>query len=236
MNQFIYTISRRTSSSVEHYLNHIWNVLFRGTTETLYMVGMSALFAITIGLIIGILLYITGPGGITRKPVFNRILAFIVNTGRSIPFVVIIYATFGLTRFIVGTSIGTTAAIVPLTISAIPFVARIVENSLHELGYGIIEAAISVGASPVQIIFKVLLPESASALAANFTLTVINLIGHSAMAGVIGGGGLGDVAKRYGFERFRTDLLIYTIIVLVIMVQIIQALGQYISRKLDKRI
>jgi D-methionine transport system permease protein len=235
-NQLVNSWSKGRAHTVDVYLNQTWQILSKGTTDTIYMVGWSSLYAIAIGLALGIILYITGPGGICRMPVINRILGFVINTGRSIPFVILIIALFPLSRFIVGISIGREAAVVPLTIAAIPFVARIVENTLSELGYGIIEAAISAGASPLQIIFRVLLPESASGLALNFTLTVINLIAYSAMAGVVGGGGLGDVAIRHGYERWRTDLLVYTIIILVILVQFIQVTGQFISRRLDKRI
>ncbi|MCL2836610.1 MAG: ABC transporter permease [Defluviitaleaceae bacterium] len=199
------------------------------------MVGFSALFAIIIGTALGIILYITKSGGICEFRAVNRLLSFVVNVGRSIPFVIIIIAVFPLAGLIVGTSIGKTAAIVPLTIAAIPFVARIVEAALAELGHGIIEAAISAGANPVQIIFRVLLPESASGLASGYTITIINLITFSSMAGVIGAGGLGDVALREGYQRFRTDMLIGTIVILVILVQGIQLLGQFISRKLDKK-
>jgi D-methionine transport system permease protein len=199
------------------------------------MVGLSALFAIIAGLAVGILLYVTNPGGIREMPKLNRVLGVIVNVGRSIPFVILIIAVFPLSKLIVGTAIGSTASIVPLTISAIPFVARLVEASLNELGFGIIEVAISAGATPLQIVFKVLLPESASGLVSAFTITVINIIGYSAMAGTIGGGGLGDIALRIGYQRFRTDIMIYIIIILVILVQVIQLLGQFIARKMDKR-
>ncbi|MCL2407725.1 MAG: ABC transporter permease [Defluviitaleaceae bacterium] len=199
------------------------------------MVFFSALFAVFIGLIIGVALNVTGPAGICEQRLTNRILGFIVNTGRSIPFVIVIIAVFPLSRFIVGTSIGRTAAIVPLTIAAIPFVARVVEAALAELGGGIVEAATSTGASPLQIIFRVLLPEAAPGLVLGVTLTVINLISFSAMAGLIGGGGLGFTAHRWGLQEFRTDILVYTIIILVILVQVIQITGQAISRKLDKR-
>ncbi|MCL2873319.1 MAG: ABC transporter permease [Defluviitaleaceae bacterium] len=206
-----------------------------GTADTIFMVSISSLFAISIGLGLGVVLYITQPGGVCEITLLNKILGTIVNIGRSIPFVIIIIAVFPLSRFIVGTSIGRTAAIVPLTIAAIPFVARLVEANLNELGQGIVEAAVSAGATPMQIIFRVLLPESASSLVSSFTLTIISLIGYSAMAGTIGGGGLGDVALRHGYQRFRTDILILTVLILVILVQFIQIVGQIISKRLDKR-
>lgn len=219
----------------EAYFAHLRRTLSQGTIDTVYMVGFSSLFALSIGLLLGIMLYLTAPGCLYASPKFNRILGIIINIGRSIPFVIIVIAVFPLARFIVGTSIGRTAAIVPLTIAAIPFTARIVEVALNELGRGIIEAAIAAGATPLQIVLRVLLPESASSIVLGFTLTIINLISLSAMAGIIGGGGLGDIALRYGHQRFRTDILILTVIILIILVQIIQFVGQFLARRLDKR-
>ncbi|MCL2572833.1 MAG: ABC transporter permease [Defluviitaleaceae bacterium] len=234
------------SSSFEAYVQHIWRIMSRGTIETVYMVGWASLFAILVGIIFGTILYITKPGGIYSLTVVNpiigtainivhRILGTIINVGRSIPFVVLIMLVFPLSRIIVGSSVGSTAAIVPLTIAAIPFMSRIVESALGELDKGIIEAAIAAGATPLQIIFRVLLPESAPGLVSGFTLLIINLITFSAMAGLVGGGGLGQVAQSYGLFRHRQDIMIYTVIVMVLLVQIIQALGQFISRRLDKR-
>jgi len=210
------------------------------------MVGLASLFAILLGLIIGVTLYITQKEstysllainptlGITIN-IGRSILGIIVNIGRSIPFVVLIMLVFPLSRFIVGSSVGSTAAIVPLTIAAIPFMSRVVESALNELGDGIIEAAIAAGATPLQIIFRVLLPESAPALVSGFTLLVINLITFSAMAGLVGGGGLGQVAQSYGLFRHRQDIMLYTVVVMVILVQIVQAIGQLAAKKLDKR-
>ncbi len=205
------------------------------TFDTLYMVFFSALFAILFGLLIGVVLYITGKGGIYEIPTLNKVLNFIVNVGRSIPFVILMIAVFPLSKFVVGTTIGSTASIVPLTIASIPFVARVIENALQELDKGIIEAAMSFGASNTEIIFKVLLPETASAIVNGITLTIISIIGYSAMAGSIGGGGLGDVAIRYGFIRRDYDVLYATIIIMIVMVQIVQFVGDRIARKLDKR-
>jgi len=199
------------------------------------MVGYASLFAILIGLVLGVLLYVTQKDGIYPLPIFNRILGTIVNVGRSIPFVVLIMLVFPLSNFIVGSFIGRTAAIVPLTIAAIPFLSRVVESALNDLGNGIIEAAIAAGATPLQIVFRVLLPESAPGLVSGFTLLVINLITFSAMAGLVGGGGLGAVANSYGLQRHRQDIMFYTVIVMVILVQIVQAAGQFIARRLDKR-
>jgi len=219
----------------EAYISHVLPTLRRATVDTIYMVGWASLFAIIIGLAIGLLLYITRPGGIHPMPIFNRLVSILVNVGRSIPFVVLIILVFPLSRHIVGTSIGRTAAIVPLTIAAIPFMSRVVETALNELGLGIIEAAVAAGANTRQIIFRVILPESAPGLIAGFTLLIINLITFSAMAGIVGGGGLGHIANSYGLQRHRTDILIYVVIILVILVQIIQFVGNVITKKLDKR-
>jgi len=206
-----------------------------GTRETIYMVGLASLFAIILGLVIGVILYVTQKDGIYPLVAVNRVLGIIVNVGRSIPFVILIMLVFPLSRVIVGSSVGSTAAIVPLTIAAIPFMSRVVESALNDLGPGIIEAAIAAGATPLQIIFRVLLPESAPGLVSGFTLLVINLITFSAMAGLVGGGGLGQVAQSYGLFRHRQDIMIYTVIVMVLLVQVVQVAGQLIARKLDKR-
>ena len=229
------TLSGGRSQTFEHYRDHMWRILSQGTIDTLYMVGWASLFAIIFGLILGIILYITKPGGIFPLKIFNWILGIIINIGRSIPFVIMIMVLFPLARIIIGTSIGRTAAVVPLTIAAVPFMSRVIEAALNELGHGIIEAATSAGANIWQIIFKVILPEAAPGLVSGFTLLIINLVTFSAMAGMVGGGGLGQVANSYGYQRHRTDILVYTLILLVIIVQIIQAVGQYISKRLDKR-
>jgi len=235
LNSFTYRISGGNASNFESYVSFLRRILIPGTIDTLYMVGLSSLFAIIIGIVLGMLLYLTKPDGVHSMPILNRTLGIIVNIGRSIPFVVLIMLVFPLSRHIVGTSIGRTAAVVPLTIAAIPFMSRVVEAALNELGNGIIEAAISAGATTKQLIFRVILPESAPGLVAGFTLLIINLITFSAMAGMVGGGGLGHVANSFGMQRHRNDILVYTVIILVILVQIIQAIGEFISRKLDKR-
>jgi len=223
------------SRSFEVYRQHIWRIMSRGTIDTVYMVGYASLFAILIGLIIGTLLYVTQKDGIYPLPVVNAVLGSIVNIGRSIPFVVLIMLIFPLSQFIVGTFIGRTAAIVPLTVAAIPFLSRVVEAALNDLGDGIIEAAVAAGATPLQIVFRVLLPESAPGLVSGFTLLVINLITFSAMAGLVGGGGRGAVTNSYGLQRNRQDIVIYTVIIMVVLVQIVQATGQFVARRLDKR-
>ena len=227
--------SRGASRDFEAYRQHIWRIMSQGTRDTIYMVSYSSLFAILLGLTIGIILFITQKGGIYPLPILNRIIGTIVNIGRSIPFVVLIMLVFPLSRFIVGRSIGPTAAIVPLTIAAIPFMSRIVEAALNDLGHGIIEAAMATGATPMQIIFRVLIPESAPGLVLGFTLLIINLITFSAMAGLVGGRGLGQIANSYGLQRHRQDIVIYTVIIMVALVQIVQVTGQFIARKLDKR-
>jgi ABC-type metal ion transport system, permease component len=217
------------------YLSGLWELMFTPLLETLYMVSLSTLFAIILGLPLGVILVITEKGHIWEKPKLNQALSFIINIARSLPFIILIIAIFPLSRLIVGTTIGSTATIVPLSIAAAPFVARIIESSLKDISWGVIEASVSMGATIPQIIFKVMLPEAMPSLILGVTLTIINIIGYSAMAGAIGGGGLGDLAIRYGYQRFETDVLIATIIVLVIMVEIIQTIGNLITRKVDKR-
>ena len=213
----------------------ITNLLFKSLAETLYMLSVSAIIAAIIGIPLGILLVVTEKNGILVCPVLNKPLAFAINMVRSIPFIILMVAIIPFTRMVAGTSIGTTAAIVPLTIAAIPYTARMVETSIREIPFGLIEAAESMGASPYQIIKKVLIPEALPSIIENMTLVIVSLIGSSAMAGTIGGGGLGDLAIRYGYQRFQADVMIATIIVLIIIVQLIQFIGSTWSRKTDKR-
>jgi len=201
------------------------NLILAASGQTLYMVGFSLGIAIAVGVPTGVLLVVSTPGHILPRPRLNAILGSIINTGRSIPFVILLFLLMPLTKLLVGVSIGTKGAIFPLAVAAIPFVARLVENSLQEVDPGVIEAAQSMGASPLEIIAKVLLPEAWPALILGFTLTAINLVGYSAMAGAIGGGGLGDIAIRYGYQRFRNDVLLETVVILIILVQITQSLG-----------
>ncbi|MFI5359372.1 MAG: methionine ABC transporter permease [Halanaerobiales bacterium] len=212
--------------------NHL---LLNGTLETLYMVSVSLVIAVIFGIPLGVLTTITRKGHILTNNVLNKILDGIINIGRSIPFIILMVAIIPLTRALVGTSIGTTAAIVPLAVAAIPFVARVVDNALLEIDPGIIEAARSMGATPLQIIVKVLLPEALPGLILGVTLTAINLIGYSAMAGAIGGGGLGDIAVRYGYQRFRIEVMVQTVIILVLLVQLIQWAGNKIASHFDHR-
>ena len=213
----------------------ITNLLFKSLAETLYMLSVSAIIAAIIGIPHGILLVVTEKNGILVCPVLNKPLAFAINMVRSIPFIILMVAIIPFTRMVAGTSIGTTAAIVPLTIAAIPYTARMVETSIREIPFGLIEAAESMGASPYQIIKKVLIPEALPSIIENMTVVIVSLIGSSAMAGTIGGGGLGDLAIRYGYQRFQADVMIATIIVLIIIVQLIQFIGSTWSRKTDKR-
>lgn len=210
-------------------------LLIEGIGETFYMVAVSSLVSALLGIPLGVILVITGKGGIKEHLVFNQTLGAIVNAARSTPFIILMVAIIPFTRIIVGTSIGTNAAIVPLSIAAIPFVGRVVESALKEVDAGLIEAAQSMGATPFQIIRKVLIPEAMPSIILGMTLTVISLIGYSAMAGAIGGGGLGDLAIRYGYQRFRADVMMATVVILIAMVQIVQSSGDYFAHKLNKR-
>lgn len=213
----------------------ITNLLLKSLGETLYMLGVSAAIAAIVGIPMGILLVVTEKGGILSCPALNKPLAFAVNVIRSIPFIILMVAIIPFTRMVAGTSIGTTAAIVPLTIAAIPYTARMVETSIREIPSGLIEAAQSMGATPFQIIWKVFIPEALPAIIETMTVVIVTLIGSSAMAGTIGGGGLGDLAIRYGYQRFQADVMIATIVVLVIIVQAIQFIGSRLARRADKR-
>ncbi len=214
--------------------NEMIELLIKSFWETGYMVVASTVLASLIGIPLGIILTVTRSGHILPNAAINSVLGVIVNATRSTPFIILMVAIIPLTRMLVGSSIGTTAAIVPLTISAAPFIARVIESSLLEIDHGVIEAAQSMGASPVQIIYKVLLPEALHSIVLGITLAVIALIGYSAMAGVLGGGGLGDLAIRYGYQRFQPDVMIVTVVILILMVQLIQFIGDTLSKKLNK--
>jgi D-methionine transport system permease protein len=211
-------------------------LLLEAFWETLTMVGVSAAIAALLGVPLGVLLVVTGRGHILENAIVNRTLGVIVNATRSTPFIILLIAVIPFTRLIVGTSIGTAAAIVPLTIAAIPFVARLAEAALREVDPGLIEAAAAMGATPRQIIFKVLIPESWPGIIAGLTVTVVSLIGYSAMAGAVGGGGLGDLGIRYGYQRFQPEVMAIVVIVLIVLVQSIQSLGDGLARKLNKRL
>lgn len=216
-------------------MSNIISLIVPSLFETLYMVILSTIFTIILGLPIGILLVVSEKNHILPNKAVNSVLSFIVNIGRSIPFIILNFALIPFTRLVVGTSIGTTAAMVPLIIAAVPFFARVVESSLKELNYGIIEASIAMGASPMEIILKVMLPESIPSLILGVTITIIAQVGYSAMAGAVGGGGLGNLAINYGYYRYKPDVMLSTIFVLVILVMSIQSIGNILSNKFDKR-
>jgi D-methionine transport system permease protein len=209
--------------------------LWKATGETVYMTMVSGLFVLLVGLPLGVLLVALDKGGIWERPWLQRILAGIVNVGRSAPFVILMVAIVPLTRLLVGTTIGTTAAIVPLVVAAIPFMGRVVEQSLREVDPGRVEAAQAMGASAWQIIGKVLIPESLPALIRSVALMIISVLGYSAMAGAIGGGGLGFLAVSYGYMRFQTDVMIWCLIILVGLVQIVQWLGDWLAARVSHK-
>ena len=214
-------------------MNMIFTLVCEATLENLAMLFVSTIFSLILGLPLGILLCVTdAETGIMKKPVLNQVLTRIVNVLRSFPFIILMILLFPLSRQIVGTSIGTTATIVPLSIAAAPFVARIIETALKEVDPGVVQAARAMGSTNMQIIWKVLLPEAMPSLVSGITLTIINLIGYSAMAGAIGGGGLGDLAIRYGYQRFRTDIMAVSVIVILVLVEVIQIIGTKISSRL----
>ena len=210
-------------------------LLLKSLYETTYMVFVYAVISGLIGIPLGVILIVTGINHILQNLNINSVLGLIVNAARSTPFIILMVAIIPFTRMVVGTSIGTVAAMVPLTIAAIPFVARLVETSLKELEYGVIEAAQAMGATPWQIITKVMLPETMPSIVAALTNTIINLIGYSAMAGAIGGGGLGDLAIRYGYQRFQPMVMLVTVIILIVQVQLVQSVGDYLARSLNKK-
>lgn len=216
--------------------NTILSLVGPSTLQTLAMVFVSTVFSVILGLPLGILLRVTDPAsGIMPKPVLYQVLTRIVNALRSFPFMILMILLFPLSRFIVGSSIGTVATMVPLSIAAAPFVARIIETSLKEVDLGVVQAARAMGSTNFQIIVKVLLPEALPSLVSGITLTIINLIGYSAMAGVIGGGGLGDLAIRYGYQRNQPLVMIPAVIIILILVEVIQLIGSKISNNLLAR-
>lgn len=209
-------------------------ILLPALLETIQMVLISTFLAVAIGFIPAIILVLTDEGGLKPNKVVYKVLDFIINTLRSFPFLILMISIFPLTKLIAGTSIGTNAAIVPLTIAAAPFAARVIESSMKEVDNGVIEAAKSFGSSNWQIIYKVILKEAFPSIILGITLTVISVVGYSAMAGAIGGGGLGNVAINYGYYRFKTDIMIYTVVILIVLVQVFQSVGTFIYRKLSK--
>lgn len=210
-------------------------LLLDATLETLVMVGVSSALAAALGLPLGIVLVVTGPHHVLEHAAVHRVLGAAVNAARSTPFIILLVAIIPFTRLVVGTSLGTAAAIVPLTVAAIPFVARLSEAALREVDHGLVEAAQAMGASPSQIVTKVLVPEALPGLVAALTITVVNLIGYSAMAGAVGGGGLGDMGIRYGYQRFLPEVMLLVVVVLIVLVQGVQSLGDVAARRLDRR-
>lgn len=211
------------------------DLLVTSLGETLLLVGVPSLIAVVIGIPLGVVLVVTARGAMLQNLVVNRVLGAVVNITRSVPFIILMVAIIPFTRLIAQTSIGTTAAIVPLSVAAIPFMARIAENAMREVDKGLLTAARAMGASPFQIIVKVLLPESLPGLVAATIVTIISLIGYSAMAGAIGGGGLGDVGIRYGYQRFQPEVMLAVVVVLVVLVQVVQGLGDWLVRRMSHR-
>nr|WP_233507929.1 methionine ABC transporter permease [Spongiactinospora gelatinilytica] len=210
-------------------------ILAQSTGETLQMVAMATLLTAVFGLPLGVLLVTADRGGLTPAPAFKAVLGAVVNIGRSLPFIVLMVAVIPFTRLVTGTTIGTVAAVVPLTLGAVPFFARLVETALRGVDREVVEAAQAMGARRLAIVGKVLLPESLPGLVAGLTVTIVALIGYSAMAGAIGGGGLGDLAVRYGYQRFDTGVMIITVVLLIVIVQFVQSLGDLVARRLDKK-
>ena len=210
-------------------------LIWEATLQTLYMVAVSGLIGTAIGLPLGVFLATSKRGELMSAPLANRILGLIVNAMRSIPFIILVVAIIPFTRAIAGTSIGTTAAIVPLTLAAAPFIARIVETAIRDVDGGLIEAARAMGATPGQIIRKVLLPEALPGIVLGLTLAMVSLIGYSAMVGAVGGEGLGDLGIRYGYQRFMPGVMLVVVVVLIVLVQAVQSTGEWIARRLDHR-
>ncbi|AZN68936.1 ABC transporter permease [Acinetobacter haemolyticus] len=215
--------------------NQLIDLLLTGTTDTLIMVGVSAILAFLIGLPIALILVSTADFGIYPSKKINQSLGWVINITRSVPFLILMVALIPFTRWIVGTSYGVLAAIVPLTIAAIPFFARIAEVSLREVDQGLIEAAQAMGCNRMQILWHVLLPEALPGIVAGFTVTIVTMISSSAIAGAIGAGGLGDIAYRYGYQRFDMQVMLAVILVLIVLVMLVQTTGDNIAKQLDKR-
>lgn len=217
------------------HMMELWPDISKAFGETLYMIGVSLAIAIVIGLPLGIILFVTDRGLFLENRFVKSVLGFIVNMVRSIPFIILLVALIPLTKLLVDSTIGPAAASVSLSVAAIPFFARIVETSLREIDKGVIEAAVAVGATPWMIIKDVLLPEAKTGLVQGITITIISLVAYSAMAGVVGGGGIGDLAIRFGYYRYDNTIMIVTVVILIVLVQILQQLGDWTSKAIDKR-
>lgn len=216
-----------------------WNMISKATQETLYMLGYSLLFTIVFGLLLGVVLFLTSDKQLLGDKLYARsvyaILSFIVNVLRSVPFVILMILIMPFTKMLVGTSIGVDGAIPPLVVAAVPFFARLVESALREVDRGVIEAATAMGASRGTIVFRVLLRESRTGLIAAITITAVTLVSYTAMSGIIGGGGLGDLAQRLGYQRFRTDVMVVTVLLLLVLVQILQMAGDALMRSFSRK-
>lgn len=211
------------------------DLLVQGTLETLYMTLISTAIAYVLGIPLGVLLYVTESRGICKNRIVNLAAGFIINLIRSVPFLILLVAILPFTRLVAGTTIGVEATIVPLVVAATPFVARMVESSLKEVDTGVIEAAKAMGSSPMQIIYKVLLPEAKPSLLVGSTIAIATILGYSAMAGFVGGGGLGAIAINYGYYRYQTKVMLVTVVLLVIIIQLFHVLGIRVVNKMDKR-
>ena len=218
------------------FFNEYGALLAEGTWDTIVMTTVSTVFAYIIGIPIGVALVLTQRGGLHPHRIVAAVLGWIVNIGRSLPFIILLVALIPFTRFIVGTSLGTPGAIVPLVIAAAPFVARLVESSLLEVDGGVIEAAQSMGASTMQIIMKVLLPEALPSLINGSAIAATTILGYSAMSGAVGGGGLGKLAIMYGYNRYQTDIMFITVVLLIVIVQVFQSFGNWATKRSDRRI
>jgi D-methionine transport system permease protein len=214
----------------------ILRLIFDATLDTLHMVALAGVLGTLIGLPLGVFLATSKSGELFSAPLTHAILGAVVNVTRSTPFIILVVAIVPLTRFIAGTSIGTAAATVPLTIAAAPFIARIVEGAIREVDQGLVEAARAMGATPLQIVIKVLIPEALSGIVLGLTLAAVSLIGYSAMVGAVGGGGLGDLGIRYGYQRFMPEVMGVVVLVLVVLVQAVQSIGDRLARRLNRRL
>ena len=216
--------------------HQLFLLLAEATLDTLYMVALSGAIGTALGLPLGVWLATSGRGELLAAPLFNRIGGVLVNATRSTPFIILVVAIIPFTRLVAGTSIGTSAAIVPLTVAAVPFIARIVETAIREVDRGLVEAAEAMGATPYQIIAKVLVPEALPGILLGLTLAIVSLIGYSAMVGAVGGGGLGDLGIRYGYQRFMPEVMAAVVLLLIVLVQGIQSLGERLARRVNKRL
>ncbi|MGV2981053.1 methionine ABC transporter permease [Camelimonas sp. ID_303_24] len=211
-------------------------LIWEATLDTVWMVAIAMIIATLVGIPLGVFLATSGRGELLAAPLLNRVLGLVVNATRSTPFIILVVAIIPFTRLVAGTSIGTKAAIVPLTIAATPFIARLIETAIREVDQGLVEAARAMGATPLQIVRKVLLPEAIPAIVLSLTLAVVSMIGYSAMVGAVGGGGLGDLGIRYGYQRFMPDVMLAVVVVLIVLVQGVQSIGDWLARRLNRRL